>query len=160
VPRSKATPVDAAAPPAQRTGMKVLIAVDGSVYTKRMLDFLVRNFAIIKEPPEFTVLHAVAEVSAHALAVLDRPMLQRYYDDTAAGVFRPVRRRLQKLGVKAEFVYRVGSPAEVISSTAESGGFDVVMMGRQGSHALSRLLLGSVVTRVMAECKVPVLLVP
>nr|MBP9033940.1 hypothetical protein [Pseudomonadales bacterium] len=32
--------------PTQRRAMKVLIAVDGSVYTRRMLDFLIRNFGV------------------------------------------------------------------------------------------------------------------
>ena len=71
-----------------------------------------------------------------------------------------VHRRFDKIGVRADFIYRIGNPAEVIASTAESGGFDMVIMGTQGTNALKRLVMGSVVTRVMAECKVPVLLVP
>ena len=159
MPRSKAKPIQTKAP-LRRTSMKVLIAVDGSSYTRRMLDFLIRNFGVNSEPPEFTVLHAVMKVSAHALAVLDRRMLKQYYQDEAAAVFRPVHRRFNKIGIEADFIYRIGNPAEVIASTAESGGFDVVIMGAQGTNALRRLVVGSVVSRVMAECKVPVLLVP
>ena len=146
--------------PTQRRAMKVLIAVDGSVYTRRMLDFLIRNFGANAEPPDFTVLHAVTRVSAHALTVLERSVMRHYYQDEAATVFRPIHRRFDKLGIKADFIYRVGNPAAVIATAAESGRFDVVIMGSQGSHALKRLVMGSGATRVMAQCKVPVLLVP
>jgi nucleotide-binding universal stress UspA family protein len=159
VPQSKPKHVRAAAM-AQSAAIKVLVAVDGSDYTNRMLDFLVRNIGIIPKQPEFTVLHAVPKASAHALSVLDRLVLKHYYQDEATRVFRPVRSRFRKIGVEAEFIYRIGNPAEVISSTAESGGFHILVMGTQGTNALSRLVMGSVVSRVMAECKVPVLLVP
>jgi len=159
VPRSKAKPVHAKAA-AQPTAMKVLVAVDGSIYTRRLLDFLVDKFGVMQQPPEFTVVHAVTKVSAHALTVLDRKVLKHYYQDEAARVFRPVHRRFNKIGIEADFIHRIGNPAEVISRTAESGGYDVVVMGAQGANALSRLVMGSVVSRVMAECKVPVLLVP
>mgnify|MGYP003488317604 FL=1 len=156
---TKVKPLRAGAPTRHRA-MKVLIAVDGSIYTRRMLDFLIRNFGVNVEPPEFTVLHAVTKVSAHALAVLDRSVVKHYYRDEAATVFRPIHRRFDKLGIKADFTYRVGNPAEVIATTAESGDFDVVIMGTQGTNPLKRLVMGSVATRVMAQCKVPVLLVP
>ena len=160
MPQSKPKRVRAAAPAQNAAAMKVLVAVDGSDYTRRMLDFLVRNFSVIQKPPEFTVLHAVAKVSAHALTVLDRTVLKHYYQAEATRVFRPVRSRFNKIDVKADYIFRVGNAAEVISGTAESGDFHIVVMGAQGANALSRLVMGSVVTRVMAECKVPVLLVP
>ena len=159
MPRSKAEPVRGRGAP-QRKRMKVLLAVDGSVYTRRMLDFLFHNFGVMSEPPEFTVLHVVARVSQHALVVLDRAVVKRYYDEEAARVFRPIRRRFGTRRMDAEFVYRVGNTAKLISRTAEAGGFDVVLMGAQGSNPLKRLVMGSVVTRVMAECGVPVLVVP
>ena len=159
MPRNKTAPVPAAVP-ARHSPMKVLVAVDGSVFTRRMIDFLLRHWGVNREPPRFTVLHAVGKVSPHALNVLDRKVLKRYYQDEAASVFRPVHRRFNKLGIEADFVYKIGPAATVIARTAEDGGFDVVMMGAQGANALSRLVMGSVVARVMAECKVPVLIVP
>lgn len=156
--RSKAKPAaDATRAPGAR--VKVLVAVDGSDYTKRILDFLTGNLDIMRQPAEFTVLHAVAKMSQHAIAVLDRSMVRRYYQEEATRVFRPVRKRFKTHGMDANFVFQVGNAAEVISGAAESGKFDILIMGAQGAHPLKRLVMGSVVSRVMAECKVPVLLV-
>jgi nucleotide-binding universal stress UspA family protein len=48
---------------------------------------------------------------------------------------------------------------EVIAKTAESGKFDLVIMGSHGHSAIGNLVMGSVATQVLAHCKVPVLLV-
>lgn len=162
--RSKAKPATATATTTTTTRapgarVKVLVAVDGSEYTKRIIDFLTSNLDIMHQPAEFTVLHAVQKMSQHAVAVLDRSMVKRYYQEEANRIFRPIRRRFKTFGMEANFVYKVGNAAEVISGEAESGKFDILIMGAQGAHPLKRLVMGSVVSRVMAECKVPVLLV-
>ena len=73
MPQSKPKHVRAAAP-AQSAAIKVLVAVDGSDYTNRMLDFLVRNIGIIPKQPEFTVLHAVSVGSMRYRLPADVPM--------------------------------------------------------------------------------------
>jgi len=54
---------------------------------------------------------------------------------------------------------KVGSAGELIAKAAEAGAFDLVVMGSHGHSALGNLVMGSVATRVLAHCKVPVLLV-
>jgi len=49
--------------------------------------------------------------------------------------------------------------AEEIVRLANSGKFDLVIMGSKGRSQLADLLLGSVVQRVMATAKIPVLVV-
>jgi nucleotide-binding universal stress UspA family protein len=56
-------------------------------------------------------------------------------------------------------VAKVGSAGELIAKTAESGKFDMVIMGSHGHSAMGNLVMGSVATQVLAHCKVPVLLV-
>ena len=41
----------------------------------------------------------------------------------------------------------------------ETGEFDLIVMGSHGHNALSSLVMGSVATKVLANCSVPVLLV-
>jgi nucleotide-binding universal stress UspA family protein len=53
----------------------------------------------------------------------------------------------------------VGHPSDEIASYAEAGNFDLVVMGSHGVGALKNLVLGSVATKVLARCTVPVLLV-
>ena len=45
-----------------------------------------------------------------------------------------------------------------IARFAEDGKFDLLIMGSHGHGTVVNLVMGSVATKVMAECKVPVLL--
>ena len=42
---------------------------------------------------------------------------------------------------------------------AESGKYDLIVMGTHGHGSLGKLVMGSVSTQVLANCQVPVLLV-
>lgn len=139
--------------------MKILLAVDGSPYTKRMLAYLAAHDEWLGARHEYTLVHAVAPVPPRAAAALDKATLKSYYDDTAEKVLKPIRVFFERQGLKAGCVSRVGSAAEIIVAQAAKGGCDLIMMGSHGHGALARLVLGSVATKVLAETKVPVLLV-
>jgi nucleotide-binding universal stress UspA family protein len=46
-----------------------------------------------------------------------------------------------------------------MSNAADSGKFDLMVMGSHGHGLWANLIMGSVATQVLAFCKVPVLLV-
>ena len=52
-----------------------------------------------------------------------------------------------------------GRPWQVILRTARSKGCDAIVMGSHGRSAIGRLILGSQTTRVLANSKIPVLVV-
>jgi nucleotide-binding universal stress UspA family protein len=52
---------------------------------------------------------------------------------------------------------RALSPADAIVACAESEHCDLIVIGSHGRGTMRQLLLGSVTTRVLALCKVPVL---
>ena len=139
--------------------MKILIAVDGSPYTKRMLAYLAAHDEWLGDAHQFTVVHSVPAVPPRATAVLDKALLKAYYDEEAEKVFKPIRTFFNKQRIEASFVSKVGAAAEVISATATKGDFDLLVMGSHGHGSLGNLVLGSVATKVMAHCKTPVLLV-
>ena len=139
--------------------MKILIAADGSAYTRRALDYLAEHAEFRDGHQEYVVLNVVAAVPARAAASLDRELLQAYYDDEAEKVFKPVRAFLKKQALNAQFVAKVGHAAEVIGKVAKSGKFDLVVMGSRGHGSLGSLLMGSVAVKVLGHCETPVLLV-
>ena len=139
--------------------MKILVAVDGSSFTKRMLAYLVAHDEWLGNAHQYTVLHAVPAVPPRAAAVLDKAVLKSYYDDEAEKVLKTVRTFFDKQKVRAEFVSKVGPAAEVISAAANKGKFDLLLMGSHGHSTLGNLVLGSVATKVMSQTDVPVLLV-
>ncbi|MDM0034028.1 universal stress protein [Variovorax sp. J22P271] len=139
--------------------MKVLLAVDGSDYTKRMISYLGAHKDSWVAGHAFTVLHIVLPVPHRAAAFAGPEIVRAYYDDDARVVLDSVRAQLAEQGIEAELVHKVGHPADEIAAHAESGRFDLLVMGSHGVGALKNLVLGSVATKVLAKCTVPVLLV-
>ena len=139
--------------------MKILVAVDGSPYTKRMLGYLAAHDEWLGEHHQYTVVHGVMSVPPRAASVLDKALLKSYYDDEAEKVFKPIRAFFKKQNLKAEFVAKVGPAADGIVAVAAKGDFDLLIMGSHGHSTLGNLVMGSVATKVMAHCKTPVLLV-
>ena len=139
--------------------MKILVPVDGSLFTKRMLAYLAAHDEWLGSHHEYTVLHAVPAVPPRAAAVLDKATLKDYYDEGAEKVFKPIRTFLGKQGLNAQFVAKVGPAAELISEAARKGQYDLIVLGSHGHGTLTNLVLGSVATKVLANCDTPALLV-
>jgi nucleotide-binding universal stress UspA family protein len=139
--------------------MKILVAVDGSIYTKRMLAYLAAHDEWLGNHHQYVLLHAVPAVPARAAAALERATLKAHYDEVAEKVFKPLRTFFAKQGLSAQFVSKVGPAAEVISDAAKKGNYDLLMLGSHGHGTLSNLVMGSVSTKVVANCDTPVLLV-
>lgn len=140
--------------------MKVLLAVDGSPYTKKMLAWLAANdWFSPAAGHQFTVHHAVAPLPHRAAAAAGPDLAHAYYEDDAAAVLRPIRAFLDEHHVAAEYLHRVGHAGELVARAAEDGKHDLVVMGSHGHGALAGLVLGSVTTQVLARSKVPVLVI-
>jgi nucleotide-binding universal stress UspA family protein len=139
--------------------MKILAPVDGSSYTKRMLAYVAAHDDWLGGQHSYTVLNVQAAVPPRAAAVIDKADLKAYYETEAEKVFKPIRTFFSKQGIQAQYVAKIGHAAEVISQQADKGGYDLVVLGSHGQSALLNLVMGSVATKVIANCKLPVLLV-
>jgi nucleotide-binding universal stress UspA family protein len=140
--------------------MKILIAADGSRFTKRMLAYLAaHDESFGSKDHRFTVLTVVGAIPARATAALSKKIVQEHYAEEAEAILKPIRAFFAKQGIQAEFVHRVGEAGDQIAELARKGGYDLLMMGSHGHGALARLVLGSVASRVLAICDVPVLIV-
>lgn len=139
--------------------MKILVAVDGSTYTKRMLAYLAAHDEWLGAQHAYTVLTVVLPLPQRAAAVLPKEVLTAHYDAEAGKVFKPVRQFLSRKALAVEYVAKTGPVAETIAALSDKGKFDLLMMGSHGHGAFGNLVLGSVATKVMAQCKAPVLLV-
>ncbi len=139
--------------------MKILIAVDGSVYTKHMLAYLAAHDELFGSAHDYTVLTVSPPLPPRATAVLDKELLKSYHTDECERVFKPIRTFFKKQGIEAQFLTKVGHAGDTIARTAETGKFDLLMMGSHGHSSLGNLVMGSVTNRVIAHCKTPVLLI-
>ena len=139
--------------------MKILIAADGSPYTKRMLAYIAAHEEWLGAKHDYTVIHGVLAVPHRAAAFAGQQVVREFYEADAEDVFRPIRAFFDQLGIKAKFVHTVGHVAESIAALAEEGKFELLVMGSRGHSDFANLVLGSVATKVLAKCSVPVLLI-
>ena len=138
--------------------MKILLAVDGSKYTKKMLAYLAAH-ELFSKKNEYSAFTAQAVLPSQARAALGKELVAKYYEDQGMAVMSPVVKFLARHGVTAHCSYKTGKAGELIAAKAEAGKFDLVVMGSHGHGALMNLVVGSVATEVLASCKVPVLIV-
>ncbi|MFN7857470.1 MAG: universal stress protein [Acidovorax sp.] len=139
--------------------MKILLAVDGSAYTKKMLAYLATHDEMLGASHEYTVLTVQAPLPPRARAALGKEVVDNYHAEEAEKILAPVTKFLGRHGVSPSRVVKVGPAGETISKLASSGKFDLVVMGSHGHGALATLVMGSVATQVLAHCKVPILLI-
>lgn len=139
--------------------MKILLAVDGSPYTKKMLAYLVTHNETFGGDNKFTLLTIQPAVPPRARAALGKAMVDQYQLDEAERILAPVSKFLVRHGIDAKSAWKVGHAGELIAKFADAGKFDLLVMGSHGHGALGNLVMGSVATKVLAHCQVPTLLV-
>ena len=139
--------------------MKILLAVDGSAYTQKMLAYLTSHQEMLGTGHEYTIITVQPLLPPRARAALGKAVVEQYYDEESAKILQPVLEFLKGRGVEAQSISKVGPIADTIIHAAQDGKFDLIAMGTHGHGALGRLVMGSVSSQVLAGCTIPVLLI-
>lgn len=139
--------------------MKILLAVDGSDYTRKMLDYVTTNRALFDASHTYVLLTAQPELPPHVRSSLGATAVKDYHQDEATKVLEPTAAALVAGGINAQSVWKAGPAGETIAKYAEDNQCDMIIMGTHGHGSLARLVMGSVTTQVLAHCGVPVLLI-
>jgi nucleotide-binding universal stress UspA family protein len=139
--------------------MKILLPVDGSDYTKRMLSYIAAHDELLGSGHEYLVFTVVAPIPAYAARFLDRGTLDSHYGDQAEHVFKTVRAFAGQQGWRVQLSHAHGDAAASIAAFAEAQSPDLIVMGTHGHSALGNVVLGSVATGVLARSRAPVLLI-
>ena len=93
------------------------------------------------------------------VATLGEETVARLHRENADLVLKGLRTRLKRAELPFTEVMATGPTAAKIAEQAEKGRYDLIVMGSHGRSAAGTLFLGSVTNRVLADCKVPVLVV-
>jgi nucleotide-binding universal stress UspA family protein len=140
--------------------MKILIAVDGSTYTQKALEYLVAHPSMFVEGNELVCLHVAIALPGNVTRYLPKESVAQYFADEEAKVAAPVEAFFADRGLPpCKLVQRRGHASEEIVAAAAEFGAGLIVMGTRGHGAIGRALMGSVATKVIAESDVPVLLV-
>jgi len=139
--------------------MKILLAVDGSTYSKKMLAYLTTHESLLNPSNTYFVFTAQPALPARAGAAVGKEIVDTYYAEESEKVLAPVSKFLLHHGIDAKSEWKVGPAGATIAKVATEGEFDLIVMGSHGHGAVANLIMGSVATQVLAHCTVPVLLV-
>jgi nucleotide-binding universal stress UspA family protein len=137
----------------------ILIATDGSELAGRAV---AAGLALAKELK--AKVTAVTATEPWSAMVSGEPALAFPIDDyekaaaeNAERILSGVAGAARNAGVPCETAHIRDFPAEGIIEAAKAGGCDLIVMASHGRRGLSKLLLGSQATRVLALSTVPVL---
>lgn len=139
--------------------MKILLAVDGSAYTQKMLAYLTSHQEMLGTGHEYTIITVQPLLPPRARAALGKEVVDQYYDEESTKILQPVQDFLKARSVEAQSISKVGPIADTIIKEAQDVKFDLIAMGTHGHGALGRLVMGSVSSQVLAGCTIPVLLI-
>lgn len=147
---------------------RILIAVDGSRGTG---DIFRVCGSVVRPAEEVILLHVEqlggktmmvdmlgeAEMSTLRESIQGTPYKERL-DELAAKILEHYRAKLEALGPRrVRTLVREGVPADEILKVAAEENVDLIVLGRNGSAGLDRLISGSVTKEVARGARVPVL---
>ena len=137
---------------------KILIATDGSEYTKNSIDY---GIDLAKNTQARLHVIYVIDTAAFASIPMDAAWESMYELLKQEGdeATRYVAEKAEAEGLEVEKLTVEGHPAEEIIKYAEKNSMNLIVMGTLGKSGLDRFLLGSVAEKVVRASKIPVLVV-
>lgn len=138
---------------------KILVAADGSKYTMRAVNYLIAHREQFGAQPEIQLIHVKTPLPSRAASALGRETVKKYYAEETAKSLAQSKRALDKAGLEYNVVPRVGDAGAEIAAYAKKGRFTLLVMGSHGHGTLATLVLGSVASKVLAQCTTPVLII-
>jgi nucleotide-binding universal stress UspA family protein len=139
--------------------MKIVLAADGSSYTKKALAFLVTYGEIAGEDGEVVVVNVQMAVPPRVKSMVGGTAVADYHREEAEKVLKPITKFLARHDISYSTRTAVGRPGDEIVKVAKKEKAHMIVMGTHGHGILGRALLGSVAQNVLTTSDIPVLLV-
>lgn len=139
--------------------MRIVLAVDGSAVSTRAArnaEMLYKQFA---GKLDLMVLYADEPILRGFEIHLGAQEVEKYRADNARATLRGVRAVLNQAVVPFTEHLPVGLPAEIILEFVKSSRCHQLIMGSYGRGAFKNLVLGSVATKALSRCTVPIALI-
>jgi len=139
--------------------MKILLAADGSKFTKKALAYLVTHEALAGPDGHIVVVNVQPAMPPRVKSMVGASAVNEYHADEAQKVLRPIEKFLQRHDLSFATKWVVGAPGQELVKLAKKEKVHMIVMGTHGHGLLGRALLGSVAQNVLTQIEIPVLLV-
>lgn len=138
---------------------KILVPLDGSPISAQTVKQLIALKAAITIP--LTLLHVfdIYSVSYQGFAATHFREIEEQARNQARQFLAEQQALFAAAGMPVETVLKEGHIRETICAEADSGSYDLLVMGKQRDSELRQLLFGQVANFVVRQVKCPVLIV-
>lgn len=139
--------------------MRILLAVDGSDVAVRAVEFVVRLSEQMSHRPDVLLVNVDPPLAAGIADAIGAKVVSKYHAVNGEAALEMAKKLMDGSGLAYDEHMLVGDPAERIVKLAASSKCDLVVMGSHGGNHFKALLLGSVTSKVLSHCQVPVTVV-
>ena len=141
--------------------MKILVAIDGSESSIKALQAALGIMAQLARQAELALInvHNDSFIRRHQHQV-GKQAVDEYLAELHEADLKTAVDLLETHGVRYDVIRAQGDLAGMIAAHAAGDGFDLVVIGSKGRGGLADLVMGSVASKLLSVCKVPVLVVP
>jgi nucleotide-binding universal stress UspA family protein len=139
---------------------RILIATDGSDKSMKAAE---EGMELAKglgaQVIALNVVNEVVIASAVRQLGADRKEVEAKLEKAGGKAVDDLKAMGAKIGVTVDTIVRIGAPANTVIDTAGAEKADLIVMGSHGESGASKLLIGSVVQKVLYWATIPVLVV-
>lgn len=141
--------------------MKILIAVDGSSYSRDAVSHLIEHADWYRGPlaVDLVYVNPPLPYSGRVSSVIGKSQIERYHREEGEVALAAAKKMLDSAGIQYSAHVLTGPVAETIVQHAKARKCDLIFIGTHGRTAAANLLLGSVANKVLHIATMPVLLV-
>ena len=139
--------------------MRIVLAADGSKFTKKALAFLATHESLCGPDDEVVVVNVQPTIPPRVRSMVGASAVSAYHEEEAEKVLGPIRQFLKRKGIAFRCEWKSGEPASQILGVASRTKAHMIVMGTHGYGMIGRAVMGSVAQRVLVDSTVPVLLV-
>ncbi len=138
------------------TFKKILVPVDDSEYSRKALRYVLGLAQANKA--HVALLHCFAHIP---LLIGGEPRKELLADMVreAEKLLAPYAKALREIGVEPALIIKEGRAGDVIVQEAQTGSYELIVMGSRGLSNLEGLFMGSEAQRVLALAPCPVLII-
>ena len=137
-------------------GEKVLVALDGSIYS----DYAIDQAISLGDKCNSTI-YLISVINLHPEQMAVAAELTEKLSSEARQILDAGKEKVEKANLACETIVRMGGHVhDLIVQEAKERDIDLIVMGTHGKTGLRGLFIGSVAQKVIGHAPCPVLVVP
>ncbi len=137
--------------------LKVLVPVDGSENSNRVVRYALKLAADLKDPLEIHLLNVQHPLPGTIKGVAEQA--KQFHNEEGFAALANARKILDDAKVKYTHHISVGEVGPAVARMVEDLKCDQVVMGTRGMSSIANMVLGSAATKVLHLASVPVTLI-